>query len=280
MLGHKLIQEFSKTDEVVATTRDGRCIVPCKSTFAYEFGSSKDVDKIENILNIAKPDVAINCIGVIKQLNAAKDPLVTIPINSLLPHYLNRACEKLGIRMVHISTDCVFNGRKGTPYKEDDSSDAEDLYGRSKFLGEVESDICFTLRTSIIGRETKTTSGLVEWFLSQKGKRVNGFDRAFYTGFTTIEMARVIKNALKLQKGGLYQASSDSISKFELLEIINRKFDLGTRIEKNEEFFCDRRLDSSRFRQLTGYVPPSWEQMITEMAEDKTPYEEWRVKNV
>lgn len=278
MLGHKLVQAFSKTDEVVATARrpnEFRGFFP--DVEVLEFDVSED-HEIPAILDHACPDVVINCIGVIKQLSQAKDPLVSIPVNSLFPHQLARACSGAKCRMVHVSTDCVFSGKHRIyPYTDNDVPDPLDLYGRTKLLGEVcDNDACLTIRTSIIGREAHGCSGLMEWFLSQRGKTVKGFSKALYTGFTTIEFSRVIRAALATPMSGLVQASSDPISKFDLLSIAKEKYGLDVVIEKDEDFACDRRLDSSLFRRLACYQPPTWQEMMAEMAADPTPYEKWR----
>ena len=177
--------------------------------------------------------------------------------------------------MIHISTDCVFSGKKGN-YLESDQSDAEDLYGRSKFLGEVAyPPHSITLRTSIIGRELKTRLGLIEWFLSQKDKdTIRGYKRAIFTGFTTDELSRIIMNKVipNPELTGLYHVSSDPINKYDLLQIANQAFDRNINILPDEDFFMDRSLDSTRFRQITGYQPPSWLEMIQEMAKDQSFY--------
>lgn len=271
MLGHKLIQEFRKTDEVIATAR-GSIWPDTNDVRIIQFWAS-DAGEFKDVLEASKPDVVINCIGVIKQLGGAKDPLVCVPINSLFPHQISKACQENGVKFVHVSTDCVFSGRLGRPYTEEDVPDPTDLYGRTKLVGEAG----LTLRTSIIGRETKGTTGLIEWFLSQKGKTIKGFSKALYTGFTTIEFARVIRAALAADLApGVYQASSDPISKLDLLNLAKEKFGIEVNIEDDDKFECDRRLDSSRFRRLTSYAPPTWNDMLAEMASDPTPYEEWR----
>jgi len=270
MLGHKLVQEFSKTDEVIATARGS--IWPNKNDVRLISFWASDVGEFKDVLEASTPDVVINCIGVIKQLGGAKDPLSCIPINSLLPHQVNKVCHENGVKFVHVSTDCVFSGRNG-PYNEESRPDPEDLYGRTKLIGEAG----LTIRSSIIGREIKGTTGLIEWFLSQKGKTIKGFSKALYTGFTTIEFARVIRAALKANlEPGVYQASSDPISKFDLLNLAKAKFGIDVTIENDDKFECDRRLDSSRFRRLAAYSPPTWDDMLAEMASDPTPYEEWR----
>lgn len=274
MLGHKLVQEFSKTDEVIASARGS--LWPNTSDVRLVQFCASDASGFKDILDTYKPGVVINCIGVIKQLGGAKDPLACIPINSLMPHQINKVCQENGVKFVHVSTDCVFSGRLDRPYTEEDIPDPVDLYGRTKLIGESG----LTLRSSIIGRELKGTTGLIEWFLSQKGKTIKGFSKALYTGFTTIEFAKVIRAALVANLDhGVYQASSDPISKFDLLNLAKEKFGIDVTIENDDKFECNRCLDSSRFRRLTSYSPPTWDNMLSEMSNDPTPYEEWR-KNV
>jgi dTDP-4-dehydrorhamnose reductase len=168
--------------------------------------------------------------------------------------------------MVHISTDCVFSGRTGR-YREADVSDAEDLYGRTKYLGEVDESHCVTLRTSIIGKELSRKQGLLEWFLSQTGS-VQGFRNALFSGFTTLELSRIIEKILTEhpEKGGLYHVSSDPISKFDLLTLIKREMGLRIEIIPAEEPRLDRSLDSTKFRKEFNYTPPAWEEMIEELS--------------
>jgi dTDP-4-dehydrorhamnose reductase len=205
----------------------------------------------------------------------ARDPIMSISLNALFPHRISLICRTAKIRMIHISTDCVFSGKKGN-YLESDESDAEDLYGRSKFLGEVAyPPHSITLRTSIIGRELKTRLGLIEWFLSQKdGSTIHGYKRAIFTGFTTDEISHIIMNNVipHPELTGLYHVSSDPINKYDLLQIANQAFGRKINILPNEDFFIDRSLDSTRFRQATGYQPPSWIEMIREMAKDQHLY--------
>jgi dTDP-4-dehydrorhamnose reductase len=162
-------------------------------------------------------------------------------------------------------------------YTEEDFSNATDLYGRTKYLGEVNRPGCLTLRTSIIGRELNTANGLIEWFLSNRGKKVKGFRKAIYTGFTTIALANIIKNIIDNfpNLSGLYQVSSEPIDKFSLLSIVKDKFKLDIEIEPEIRTSIDRSLDSSHFRKATGFISPSWEKMIGEMAQDETPYDIW-----
>jgi len=202
---------------------------------------------------------------------------MSISLNALLPHRVSLICRAAKIRMIHISTDCVFSGKKGN-YLESDKSDAEDLYGRSKFLGEVAySPHSITLRTSIIGRELKTRLGLIEWFLSQKdGDTIRGYKHAIFSGFTTDELSRIIMSNIipYPELTGLYHVSSDPINKYNLLQIANQVFGRRINILPDEDFFMDRSLDSTRFRQATGYQPPSWPEMIQELAKDSHFYDQ------
>lgn len=229
----------------------------------------QDFDALAGFLQGARPAVILNCIGVVKQLASANDPLTVIPVNALLPHRLARLANLVGARLIHVSTDCVFSGRKGS-YVEADIPDAEDLYGRSKLLGEVDYDNAITLRTSIIGREVGSRNGLVEWFLSQQD-RVQGYRRAIFSGLTTDELVRVIIEHVLPNNGlhGVYHVSVDPISKLELLSIIKTIYSHPAQIDPDDRVAIDRSLNSDRFRSAVGYVPPSWPELIRRMrAED------------
>jgi dTDP-4-dehydrorhamnose reductase len=229
-----------------------------------------DWDAAEEKLTALKPDVVVNCVGVVKQLEIASDPLITIPINALLPHRLAQFARRHGGRLIHISTDCVFSGSKGL-YKETDVPDARDLYGLSKYLGEVAGPGCITLRTSIIGHELGSTNGLVEWFLSQKGS-VNGYARAIFSGFPTYELSRIIRDIVlpRTDLEGVYQVASQPISKFDLLTLIAAAYGKDTVILKDEEVAIDRSLDGTRFNAETGYSPPPWQALVKEMHDFET----------
>jgi dTDP-4-dehydrorhamnose reductase len=281
MLGHKLYQTFQPRYETWVTFRGSArdyahlgLFDPARSIDGVD---GFNFDSLTGALARARPDVVVNCIGIIKQLPTATDPITSLTINALLPHRLAALCRAAGARLFHISTDCVFSGRKGG-YTEADVSDAEDLYGRTKFLGEVSGPGSLTLRTSIIGRELRTTSGLVEWFLSQRGQHVRGYTRAIYTGFTTLELARVIAQLIEAWPSltGLYQVSSEPISKYDLLCQLAEAWRLPIEIEPDAAVAIDRSLDSTRFRQATGYTPPPWPDMLRELAGDPTPYTDWR----
>jgi dTDP-4-dehydrorhamnose reductase len=277
MLGHKLSQVLADRFDTWATFRGAPVSGihdPDRSVCGVV---AENFDTVENALTATKPDVVVNCIGIVKQDKAAKDRFQSIAINSLFPHQLARACASRGIRLVHLSTDCVFSGRSGN-YKEDDISDAEDIYGRTKWLGELGYDHCLTIRTSMIGRELSGNHGLVEWFLSQRGKTVRGFKKAIFSGFTTIALSETIADIIANPDAlhGVWHVAAEPINKFDLLATVKQAFELDIEIEPDETFVCDRSLDDSRFRARTGFAPPSWEQMIDRMARDTTPYEEIR----
>jgi len=271
MLGHTLFSRLSDRHDmdVYATVRslDGlsRWFSPVLLSKIQPGVDADNADSIRSVLTGLRPDVVINCIGIIKQLPEAQDPVVAIAINALLPHRLARACKEVGARMIHISTDCVFSGKKGN-YTESDFADADDLYGRTKYLGEVDYPHCVTLRTSIIGHELKGKHGLIDWFLSQEGN-ARGFTRAIYTGFPTVEMAKIIADHV-IPDGnlhGLFHVSSARISKYDLLRLVAERYGKKISIDRYDGFQCDRSLDSARFRTVTGYDPPSWPELVDKM---------------
>ena len=222
-------------------------------------------DSLARLFAEVRPQTVINCIGLVKQLAEADDPLQAIPINALLPHRLARLCGLVGARLVHVSTDCVFDGRRGL-YKEDDPADAQDLYGRSKHLGEVDYPHAVTLRTSIIGHELGSAHGLVGWFLSQTSP-VRGFTRAVFSGLPTVELARVICEHVlpHPELRGLYHVSAAPINKYDLLRLVAQAYGKDTPISPDDKLVIDRSLDSSRFRAATGYAPPDWPALVKTM---------------
>lgn len=271
MLGHVLFSRLSLRHDldVYATVRNSAGLEKWfSSDLMKQIKTGVDADDFDTISRTVaaiKPGVVINCIGLIKQLPIAEEPLPAITINSLLPHRIAKACRDYGARMIHVSTDCVFDGMKGN-YTENDPSDAKDLYGRSKFLGEVAYPHCVTLRTSIIGHELKGKLGLIEWFLAQQGS-VCGFKKAIYSGFPTVELARIICDYVmqNLQLNGVYHVSSAPVSKYDLLMLVADRYGKKIEIEPFEDFVVDRSLDSSLFQKVTGYGPPSWAELTDVM---------------
>lgn len=275
MLGHKLWQCLKNDFDAYVTLR--RPLE--KHPFSQLFDSKKtfsgvDVtcfESVEKVFQKVQPDVVVNCVGIIKQLKEAKNAFVSIQINALLPHQLARLCSTTGARLIHMSTDCIFNGKKENGnYKEDDPSDAEDIYGKTKFLGEVSEPHCLTVRSSIIGRELEGHYGLVDWFLSQTGKTVRGFTKAMYTGFTTQSMAGIMASMIKdfPKMSGVYQIASSPINKYELLQKLKKVFNLKITIEPFDDFYCNRALDGSRFLKETCLSLPTWDKMIADLAKE------------
>ncbi|WP_137885661.1 SDR family oxidoreductase [Pseudomonas sp. 2FE] len=229
-----------------------------------------DQDALIRALERVRPDVVVNCIGLIKQLADAKDPLTALPINAMLPHRLARLCGLAGARLIHVSTDCVFSGRKGM-YAEADLSDAEDLYGKSKFIGELhEMPHAITLRTSIIGHELGSNYALIDWFLSQSGP-VKGYAKAVFSGLPTVELARVMRDYVipTPELHGLYHVSVEPIDKLSLLRLVAEVYGKKIQIIPDEQVYIDRSLDSSCFRQVTGYVPPTWPELVKMMHDQR-----------
>lgn len=269
MLGHQLLLSLRSRHDVRCTLRQGIDAYQQFSLFtslnSHPLVEASSSDKLSQVLADFLPDVVVNCIGIVKQRPTGKESISSLEINALLPHRLSLLCKDISARLIHLSTDCVFNGKKGN-YQESDPSDAEDLYGRTKFLGEVQDENCLTLRTSIIGRELSRHKSLLDWFLAQSGT-VSGFRKAIYTGFTTIEMARIIEMMMVKypEASGVYQVSSDPINKYELLLLFSEKLGHEVDVLADESFSCDRSLDSSRFRDEFRYKPPTWESMVTEL---------------
>ncbi len=271
MLGHALFRRlYHYEDFSVYTTV--RSIKGSEIFFSFsdrnriiENVDASNFDSIKKSIENAKPDIVINCIAILR-VNSSPDSIYNaININSLFPHKLHNICEKHNIRMIHISTDGVFDGKKGM-YKEDDPIKISTIYGMTKYLGEICCRNCLTIRTSIIGHEIYNKKGLVEWFLSEKNA-VKGYQKAIYSGFPTVELSRIIANYIISDNDidGIYHVSSDPLSKYELLKIIRKIYKKKIEIVASERNFYDLSLDSSKFRLKSGYHPPPWEKMIYDM---------------
>lgn len=273
MLGHKLMQVSAAGFETWGTVSRGLGSLPLSlSPFKERLIGNVEARSPESVsaaLLRVRPDVVVNCIGIVKQRKEAHDAYQSIAINALFPHHLAELCSIAGARLIHISTDCVFAGTSGN-YREESYADADDLYGRTKFLGEIAYPHCVTLRTSIIGPELSNGLGLVAWAHSRRGEKVRGFVNARFSGLTTLELSRVIVDIAGRHRDlqGLWHVSAEPISKFDLLHLLNEYCDLGLQIEPDEDVRIDRTLDSSAFRSRTGYQPPDWRTMIAAMATD------------
>ena len=272
MLGHQLWRGLHAQHDTWVTLRRPVADFAVHNLFdeakAIQLDDITDDTALERALGQAKPEAVINCVGLIKQRDEASDEALTLRANAEFPHRLAKRCGEAGARLIHFSTDCIFAGTKGN-YTESDPSDAADLYGQSKHQGEVADAHSVTLRTSVIGHELGTNLALLDWFLSQRGQAISGFTKAIYSGFTTLEMARIVDRILTQHPAlsGVWHVASESISKFALLQLCREKLGWEGVIEPNDEFVCDRSLNADRFNQATGYTPPSWEAMISELAQ-------------
>ena len=283
MLGHKMFQILSTQFEHTYGTLRGRRSDPpfdeidlFQSARIIQDVDLMKLDRLDSLLQELRPDVIVNCAGIVKQRQAAKDAIPSITVNALLPHRLAAAQQGWSGRLIHFSTDCVFSGSRGH-YSETDEPDASDLYGRSKFLGETAAANALTLRTSIIGRELQHFESLLEWFLHQQATTIRGFRQVFWSGVTTNYLAELVARIIREQPTlhGLYQLSSGKISKFDLLTLLRNAYEQPVEIEPDDTTTCDRSLNGQRFEQATGYRCAGLPSQIRELAADSTPYSEW-----
>lgn len=265
MLGHACAAAFAPRFNVHATVRDpGSAIAATLGATLHRF----DVwsDSIEDVIRASRPDVVVNCIGLVKQLREAGRPVAAVRLNALFPHEVAEACAAQGVRLIHIGTDCVFSGQLplGSRYREDAPPDPADLYGRSKLLGEVGAP-CLTVRTSIIGPELERQSGLFEWFRTQEGGHVTGYTRAIFSGVTTAALAELLGAVIERHPGlaGLYHIAAVPISKHDLLLLLREALAIDCEITPAGEPVINRALDGRRFTSETGLEPPSWREMVS-----------------
>lgn len=267
MLGNAMIKVLSeKTDwQVYGTVRSESAMRLFSPDIASRLVCNVDVEQHDLLIRVfaqIRPDVVVNCVGLTKHKPEAEYPLVAIPINTLMPHRLAGMCELIGARLIHISTDCVFSGEKGG-YHETDFTDARDVYGKSKALGEVTYPHTITLRTSSIGTELLTRYGLLEWFMSQHD-RCKGYSHAIFSGLPTVVFAQVVRDfvILRADLSGLYHVAAQPISKYDLLKLIASVYGKQIDIAPDDKLVIDRSLNADRFRAATGYVAPEWPELI------------------
>lgn len=272
MLGNALVSAPSPTFEMFATIR-GRHphesqLIPSNAVKVIENVNAENSESVKNAINIANPDVVINAIGIVKQLGASITADNMRAINTNFPKLLENICITKGIRLIHFSTDCVFSGNRGN-YLERDIPDPIDLYGVTKLDGEVSGAGCTTIRTSFIGHEVRNHLSLLEWAISQKGQKINGYTEAFFSGLTTIELRRLLWQIIESGEHyrGIWHMASHRINKFDLLTYINKAFDLHLEIIPDDSIKYDRSIDGSRLSERLGYAAPSWLSMIDEMAQ-------------
>lgn len=283
MLGHKLLQQLpGLVGEVSCTVRAPRSSplrrLPLLAGDNVEWGvDAQDWNALAAQLRARRPEVIVNAVGVIKQRAAGKDPIPSIQINALLPHQLAQLVHEWDGRLIHISSDCVFSG-DGSCYQETDPTDADDLYGRSKRLGEVtDCPWVLTLRTSMIGRELATHQSLLDWFLSRNHGTVTGYQRVIYGGSTSNELARVVAGVITDHPTlhGLFHVAGPAITKHDLLHLIADAYQMNVKIVPSAEPVSDRSLNGDAFQAATGYLSPAWPHLVADLAADPTPYTEW-----
>jgi dTDP-4-dehydrorhamnose reductase len=267
MIGSTVLRVLSehKKWEVFGSVRDASVKRFFPATIGERLLAGIDVeqpDSLVKVLDQIRPDVVVNCAGLTKHKSEAEDPLISIPINTLMPHRLAGLCKLVGARLIHVSTDCVFSGEKGN-YSEDDFADARDVYGKSKALGEVDYPHAITLRTSTIGHELQSTYGLLDWFLSQEG-RCKGYTRAVFSGLPTVVFAQVVRDVVipRTELSGLYHVAAQPIDKFSLLKLIAEVYGKTIDIMPDDKLVIDRSLDAKRFQSATGYIAPAWPELI------------------
>tara|TARA_B100000963_G_C22638529_1_gene679023 strand:- start:3076 stop:3936 length:861 start_codon:yes stop_codon:yes gene_type:complete len=232
------------------------------------FFDAYEILELANQLDDIRPNVIINAIGVTKQISKI-DIANSIYINSLFPHNLYKICQEKGIRLIAFSTDCIFSGKKGF-YSETDFADAQDLYGKTKFLGELYSEGSITIRKSTIGLELQNKHGLIEWWLGQKGQ-IKGYNNAIYSGIITAELGNVVNKIIHdfPELSGVWNISSDPISKYDLLSMLHKKLNRkDVTMIRDNSFTCDRSLDSTAFKNLTKYKAPTWNEMLDTLAHE------------
>ena len=266
MLGHVLLDVFANVrgTEVVGTVRDAaaRGRLPERHRARIDIaGDLTDLDALRALLDRTDPTLIVNAAGALKHVS---DPATMIAVNALLPHRLARLAAERGARLIHIGTDCVFSGVRGS-YREEDIPDANDRYGRTKWLGEPDAP-ALTIRTSLIGPELGARRGLLGWFLGEPGP-VPGYARAVFSGLPTITFARLLRDVIvpRPDLAGVWHVSAEPIAKLDLLHLIADAWPQSIAIVPQDTPVVDRSLDSSRFRALTGWVPPPWPDLVAQM---------------
>ncbi len=279
LIGNRLVRTLGENFEVFGSTRKREFLDPKFSFLLKESNWLFDVSPenffaLEEKIQKIKPNVIVNCLGITKLKPESASIQQSILINSVFPHNLSAACREFNIRLIHLSTDCVFSGSKGN-YVENDIPDPIDVYGKTKSLGELINENDLTIRTSFVGRELSSFTNLFEWVMRNKNKSIRAYSKAIYSGLTTLALSKIIKTIIMEQAtlSGLWHVSSEPISKYELLSKLNQELSLNIDIELDDTFTCDRSLNSKQFRDRTKIQVPSWAEMLKEFVKDQRWYE-------
>jgi dTDP-4-dehydrorhamnose reductase len=283
MLGHKMFQRLHEVfPGTLATMRkhvDGPPFNHVELLQRADVMTGIDVTDVETlaaVLSEIRPHYIVNCVGIVKQRDEAQHAIPCITINSLLPHQLAKLAATWQGRLIHFSTDCVFSGARGS-YTEQDESDARDLYGRSKFLGETAGPNALTLRTSMIGRELTGHRSLLDWLRAQRGRAIQGYRRVIYSGVTTNHLADLVADIIRNHSdlNGLYQVVSRPISKYDLLCLLRDAYWLNVEITPDDAEQSDRSMSGEKLYRAIGYRAPPWPELLHQLVTDPTPYESW-----
>ena len=268
MIGHKIAQSLEDFELILASR---------KSISSKSIGILKGkmvlhnliTDSLDLLLDSTTPDIIINCAGITTRRGVEDNIVNTGLLNSELPHKLDSWASLNSKKLIHFSTDCVFSGNRGN-YLDNDFADADDIYGKSKALGEVDSPNTLTLRCSMIGRELYNFTELFEWLKKNKNKKIEGYSKVFYSGITTVRMGKILNQILKknLNLSGIYNISSTPISKFDLLVKLSNAFNLNVDVKQNINNKSNKVLISEKFTEITGIYPPNWDDLISEFKED------------
>ena len=279
LIGNRLVRTLGENFEVFGSTRKKEFLDPKLSFLLKERNWLFDVSPekfftLEEKIQKIKPNVIVNCLGVTKLKPGSSNLQKSILVNSIFPHNLSATCREFNIRLIHLSTDCVFSGSKGN-YVENDVPDPIDVYGITKSLGELINENDLTIRTSFVGRELSSFTNLFEWAMRNKNKSIRAYSKAIYSGLTTLALSKIIKSIILDQAtlSGLWHVSSEPISKYELLSNLNHALSLNMDIELDDKFICDRSLNSKQFRERTKIQVPKWPEMLKEFAKDQRWYE-------
>ena len=272
MIGHKIAQSLEDFELILASR---------KSISSKSIGIIKGkmvlhnliTDSLDLLLDNTTPDIIINCAGITTRRGVEDNIVNTELLNSDLPHKLDSWANLNSKKLIHFSTDCVFSGNRGN-YLDNDFADADDIYGKSKALGEVDSPNTLTIRCSMIGRELYNFTELFEWLKKNKNKKIEGYSKVFYSGITTVRMGKILNQILNknLNLSGVYNISSTPISKFDLLVKLSNAFNLNVDIKQNKNNKSNKVLISEKFTEITGIYPPNWDDLISEFKEDCNKY--------
>lgn len=278
MLGHQCYLKFKKhfgENNVGCTLRKSASHYSRFGLFegpnVFSNVDASDFGKVEEVLNSFKPEAVVNCVGLTLRKPELGDFENALELNSMLPHRLALWGLNNDCRVIHFSTDCVFDGSLGG-YTEMNAPSAKDVYGKTKFLGEIHYRNSLTMRLSIVGRELEGKTELIEWFLGQKGKEVSGYSEVMYSGLTTNKVADEVIRVLEMfpQLSGLYQVSSEPISKYDLLELVKDIYRTDITLIKNTNYKSNKVLRCDKYVLATSFTQPRWTDLIQQMKNEES----------